>query len=84
MIHQYRVYIRGIHFKYHFIITGRFSEDVMRKMVLILSHLFARTFLHASYKRRLPFCSTSKVQVPSCWCGFGLQIIPINPRRGTP
>ncbi|CAH3032867.1 unnamed protein product [Porites evermanni] len=41
--------------------NGRFSEDVMRKMVLILSHLFARTFLHASYKRRLSLCSTSKV-----------------------
>ena len=78
MIQQYRVYICGIHFLNIFclqiIITGRFSEDVMRKMVLILSHLFARTFLHASYKRRLSLCSTSKVQDPSSTQGGVLAI----------
>ncbi|KAM7443056.1 putative ATP-dependent RNA helicase ddx60 [Porites harrisoni] len=41
--------------------NGRFSEDVMRSMVLILNHLFGRTFLHSSYKRWVPSCPTSKV-----------------------
>ncbi|XP_078360874.1 putative ATP-dependent RNA helicase DDX60 isoform X2 [Oculina patagonica] len=41
--------------------NGKFSEDVMRKMVLVLSHLFGRRFLHASFKRRIHLCPTSKV-----------------------
>ncbi|XP_044173202.1 probable ATP-dependent RNA helicase DDX60 isoform X1 [Acropora millepora] len=42
-------------------LNGKFSEDVMRKMVLILSHLFGRRFLHPSFKRRIHLCPTSKV-----------------------
>ncbi|XP_020629139.1 probable ATP-dependent RNA helicase DDX60 isoform X1 [Orbicella faveolata] len=42
-------------------LKGKFSKDVMRKMVLVLSHLFGRRFLHASFKRRLHLCPTSKV-----------------------
>ncbi|XP_020629138.1 probable ATP-dependent RNA helicase DDX60 [Orbicella faveolata] len=42
-------------------LKGKFSEDVMRKMVLILSHLFGQRFLHASFKRRIHLCPTSKV-----------------------
>ncbi|XP_015768450.1 PREDICTED: probable ATP-dependent RNA helicase DDX60 [Acropora digitifera] len=42
-------------------LKGKFSEHVMRKMVLILSHLFGRRFLHPSFKRRIHLCPTSKV-----------------------
>ncbi|KAK2572326.1 putative ATP-dependent RNA helicase DDX60 [Acropora cervicornis] len=42
-------------------LKGKFSEEVMRKMVLILSHLFGRRFLHPSFKRRIHLCPTSKV-----------------------
>ncbi|XP_078360877.1 putative ATP-dependent RNA helicase DDX60 [Oculina patagonica] len=38
-----------------------FSEHVMRKMVLVLSHLFGRRFLHANFKRVVRLCPTSKV-----------------------
>ncbi|KAJ7386940.1 putative ATP-dependent RNA helicase ddx60 [Desmophyllum pertusum] len=41
--------------------NGKFPEDVTRKMVLVLSHLFGRRFLHASFKRRIHSCPTSKV-----------------------
>ncbi|XP_068713426.1 probable ATP-dependent RNA helicase DDX60 isoform X5 [Montipora foliosa] len=40
---------------------GKFPEDVMRTMVLVLSHLFGRVYLHANYKRRIHLCPTSKV-----------------------
>ncbi len=49
---------------FSFTVTGKFSEDVMRKMVLVLSHLFGRRFLHASFKRRIHLCPTSKVSLP--------------------
>ncbi|CAH3109016.1 unnamed protein product [Pocillopora meandrina] len=39
--------------------NGKFSEDVMRKMVLVLSHLFGRTYVHPSIMLRTP--SSSKV-----------------------
>ncbi|CAH3109024.1 unnamed protein product [Pocillopora meandrina] len=39
--------------------NGKFSEDVMRKMVLVLSHLFGRTYVHPSIMLRSP--SSSKV-----------------------
>ncbi|CAH3109026.1 unnamed protein product [Pocillopora meandrina] len=39
--------------------NGKFSEDVMRKMVLVLSHLFGRTYVHPSFMLRTP--SSSKV-----------------------
>lgn len=41
--------------------NGVFSDDVLKTMVLVLSHLFGRRFLHASYKRRVNSCPTSKV-----------------------
>lgn len=39
--------------------NGKFSENVMRKMVLVLSHLIGRTYLHPSLMLRTP--SSSKV-----------------------
>ena len=48
-------------FIYLLIHTGKFPEDVMRTMVLVLSHLFGRVYLHANYKRRIHLCPTSKV-----------------------
>ena len=41
--------------------TGAFSEDVMRTMVLVLNHLFARRFLHANFVRTTKKCPSSKV-----------------------
>ncbi|XP_068713439.1 probable ATP-dependent RNA helicase DDX60 isoform X2 [Montipora foliosa] len=41
--------------------NGKFPEDVMRTMVLVLSHLFGRVYLHPNYKRRIHLCPTSKV-----------------------
>ncbi|XP_027035542.1 probable ATP-dependent RNA helicase DDX60 [Pocillopora damicornis] len=41
--------------------NGKFSDDVLRKMVLVLSHLFGRRYLHPSYKRAVHLCPTSKV-----------------------
>ncbi|CAH3109022.1 unnamed protein product, partial [Pocillopora meandrina] len=41
--------------------NGKFSDDVLRKMVLVLSHLFGRRSLHASFKRTVHLCPTSKV-----------------------
>lgn len=43
--------------------TGKFPEDVMRKMVLVLSHLFKRVYLPANYKRSIDECPTSKVRI---------------------
>ena len=41
--------------------TGAFSEDVMRTLVLVLNHLFARRFLHANFVRTTEKCPSSKV-----------------------
>ncbi|XP_022803055.1 probable ATP-dependent RNA helicase DDX60 [Stylophora pistillata] len=41
--------------------NDEFSQDVMRKMVLVISHLIGRRFVHPSLKRRISKCSASKV-----------------------
>ncbi|PFX17719.1 putative ATP-dependent RNA helicase DDX60 [Stylophora pistillata] len=41
--------------------NDEFSQDVMRKMVLVISHLIGRRFLHPSLMRRISKCSASKV-----------------------
>ena len=49
------------HFFTFFTLTGTFSEDVMRKIVLVLSHLIGRRIVHRSLMHRTP--SSSKVGV---------------------
>ena len=41
--------------------SGKFSTNVMQQLVLVLSHLFGRCYLHANFERRLDECPSSKV-----------------------
>ena len=40
---------------------GKFSTNVMRQLVLVLSHLFGRRYLHPKFQRRPDRCPSSKV-----------------------
>ena len=61
--YQFKKPIQGFNFTSCFFLsaTGAFSEDVMRTMVLVLNHLFARRFLHANFVRTTKKCPSSKV-----------------------
>ena len=61
--YQFKKPIQGFNFTSCLFLsaTGAFSEDVMRTMVLVLNHLFARRFLHANFVRTTKKCPSSKV-----------------------